>query len=101
MANLILYSYLFVYTPLKRKTELNTHFGSVVGALPPALGWMAAGGSFFDPHCLGLFTFLLAWQFPHFYGILWTYRNDYDENGYKMLKDHNRATKIMYSCLLA
>lgn len=99
MANVILYSYLFVYTPLKRKSEMNTFFGSIVGSLPPSLGWMAAGGSFLDFNSLVLFSFLMAWQFPHFYGILWTYRNDYDNTGYKMLNDHKEATRTMWACL--
>lgn len=100
VANLIMYSYLFVYTPLKRKSETNTHFGSIVGALPPVLGWVGAGGSPLDIQCLGLFSFLYAWQYPHFYGILWTYRDDYDKNGYKMVRDPKQATKIMYGCFV-
>src|SRR5262249_51517686 len=32
-------TYVFVYTPLKRKTPLNTLVGAVPGALPPVIGW--------------------------------------------------------------
>ena len=34
-------SYLFIYTPLKRVTWLNTAVGAVPGALPPLMGWTA------------------------------------------------------------
>jgi protoheme IX farnesyltransferase len=37
-------SYLFLYTPLKRKTPLATLVGAVPGALPPVIGWAAARG---------------------------------------------------------
>ncbi len=37
-------SYLFIYTPLKRVTTLNTVIGAIPGALPPLMGWAAARG---------------------------------------------------------
>jgi heme o synthase len=48
VANLIFCSYVFIYTPLKRHNSSNTALGAIVGALPPYLGWTAAGGSVFD-----------------------------------------------------
>lgn len=41
--NLLLYT--CVYTPLKRVSQVNTWVGSVVGAIPPLMGWAAATGS--------------------------------------------------------
>src|ERR1039458_6013913 len=35
-------SYLFIYTPLKRVTWVNTLVGAIPGALPPLMGWTAA-----------------------------------------------------------
>lgn len=81
---LTLGSYLFIYTPLKRLTPLNTLIGAVPGALPPLMGWTAAYGEV----TLGgwsLFSILLFWQLPHFLAIAWIYRGEYEEAGYVML----------------
>lgn len=79
-----LLSYLFVYTPLKRVTWLNTAVGAVPGALPPLMGWTAAR------HELGLegwvlFGILFFWQLPHFFAIAWLYREEYEKAGFVML----------------
>ncbi|MCR9115606.1 MAG: heme o synthase [bacterium] len=82
-------SYVFAYTPLKRKTWLNTAVGAVPGAMPVLLGWSAAGvdaGGLWQNHrAWGLFLLLLLWQFPHFMAIAWLYRKDYARGGMKML----------------
>ena len=36
--------YTLAYTPMKQRTPLNTWVGAVVGAIPPVMGWTAAGG---------------------------------------------------------
>lgn len=77
-------SYVFVYTPLKRVTTLNTLVGAVPGALPPLLGWTAATGEI-SAGGWSLFTILFFWQLPHFMAISWMYRSDYKEAGFKML----------------
>ncbi|MGI9177355.1 MAG: protoheme IX farnesyltransferase [Pirellulales bacterium] len=85
--------YVAVYTPLKRLTPLNTAVGAVAGALPVAIGWLAADG----PQRLAtgdargalaaaaLATVLYLWQFPHFLAIAWLYRSQYAAAGLKML----------------
>ena len=85
--------YVLLYTPLKRTTPLNTAVGAVAGALPVAIGWLAAGG----PERLAagdargglaaaaLATILYLWQFPHFMAIAWLYRRQYEAAGLKML----------------
>ena len=77
-------SYLFVYTPLKRVTVLNTAVGAVPGALPPLMGWAAATGTV-SAHGWALFAVLFFWQMPHFMAIAWLYRDDYSKAGYRML----------------
>jgi protoheme IX farnesyltransferase len=77
-------SYLFVYTPLKRLTVLNTAVGAVPGALPPLMGWAAATDSL-SPGGWALFAVLFFWQLPHFMAISWLYREDYARAGYRML----------------
>jgi protoheme IX farnesyltransferase len=77
-------SYVFVYTPLKRKTTLNTLVGAVPGALPPVIGWTATTGVL-DKEVLVLFLIVYLWQVPHFLAIAWIYREDYARAGLKML----------------
>jgi protoheme IX farnesyltransferase len=101
VANSILFSYILLYTPMKRTSEYNTTVGSLVGALPPLLGWVSAGGSMLSLVPWNLVLFMFAWQFPHFYGILWTYRSDYDNQEYRMIKDHKKAALIMKSAIAA
>ncbi|MDT8399235.1 MAG: heme o synthase [Pseudomonadales bacterium] len=80
-------SYLFIYTPLKSRTVLNTWVGAVPGALPAVLGCTAVTGSL-SPEALSLFLILYFWQMPHFFAISWVYREDYLLGGFKMLS-HN------------
>jgi heme o synthase len=77
-------SYTLVYTPLKRRTSLCTALGAIPGALPPVLGWTAAGGQL-DGGAFALFCLLFLWQFPHFLAIAWLYRDDYSRAALKML----------------
>jgi protoheme IX farnesyltransferase len=77
-------SYLFVYTPLKRKTTLNTLVGAIPGALPPVIGWTAATNSV-EPGAAFLFAILFLWQVPHFLAIAWIHREDYARAGLYML----------------
>ena len=81
---LTVFTYLMVYTPLKRLTWLNTFVGAVPGALPPVGGWVAVSGHFGWAAWV-LFLILFAWQHPHFYAIAWLYKDDYAKGGFKML----------------
>ena len=89
---LTLLGYLFLYTPLKRKTPLCTLIGALPGAMPPLIGWAAACGRL-DGNAWLLFAVVFFWQFPHFMAIAWMYREDYARAGYVVLpagqsKDH-------------
>lgn len=77
-------TYLFIYTPLKRVTWLNTAVGAVPGGLPPLIGWAAAQGRL-TPEGWALFGILALWQLPHFMAIAWIYRDEYARAGFKML----------------
>ncbi len=79
-----LLSYLFIYTPLKRITWLNTAVGAVPGALPPLMGWTAARGEL-SGEGWALFAILAFWQLPHFFAIAWMYREEYAKAGFVML----------------
>ena len=79
-----LLSYLWIYTPLKRKTPLCTLLGAIPGAMPTLIGWAGAAGTIGRQAWL-LFGILFLWQFPHFLAIALMYREDYARAGYRML----------------
>jgi protoheme IX farnesyltransferase len=84
LALITVFSYVAIYTPLKRHTTLATFIGAFPGAMPPLLGWTAARGRIEWPGVV-LFAILFIWQFPHFMAIAWLYREDYARAGIKML----------------
>jgi heme o synthase len=84
VAALSLASYVFVYTPLKRRSSLSTLVGAVPGALPPVIGWVAVTGSLTLPAFV-LFGIQFFWQMPHFLAIAWMYRDDYARAGIPLL----------------
>ena len=85
--------YVAIYTPMKLRSPLNTAVGAISGAMPVAIGWLAADG----PQRLAggdaagslavaaLATVLYLWQFPHFMAIAWLYRDQYAAAGMRML----------------
>lgn len=76
--------YLFLYTPLKRFTSLNSIIGAVPGAMPPVLGWAAAAGTLaIEPFIL--FAILFFWQIPHALAIAWLYRDEFSRAGIRLL----------------
>jgi protoheme IX farnesyltransferase len=77
-------SYALVYTPLKRRTSFATVVGAIPGALPPVIGWAAAGDRLSRGAWL-LFGIVFLWQLPHFLAIAWMYRDDYARAGLPML----------------
>ncbi len=84
LALLTAFTYVAVYTPLKRLTPIATFIGAFPGAMGPLLGWTAARGQIEWPG-LALFAILFVWQFPHFNAIAWLYRHDYARAGIRML----------------
>lgn len=96
--------YVFIYTPLKRHTSLNTEIGAVAGAMPVLMGSLAA------TETVGLvgwafFGVLFLWQFPHFFAIAWMYRDQYAAGGLKMLTNTEptgrlAGIKSVVGCLL-
>ena len=77
-------SYLFLYTPLKKRSWWSTTVGAIPGAMPPVIGYAAAAGVVTrEAWVLGAILFL--WQFPHFYSIAWMYKDDYARAGIRML----------------
>jgi protoheme IX farnesyltransferase len=100
LAALTLLTYLFLYTPLKRKTPLCVLVGAFPGAMPPLIGWAAASGRL-NIEAGILYAMLFLWQFPHFMAIAWMYREDYDRAGYLVLpKGNARVPFVTLATLL-
>lgn len=90
---LALYSYVFLYTPMKRVNSVAVTLGAFPGAIPPMLGYVAASGSFgLEPGLL--FALQFMWQFPHFWAIAWVVKSDYDNGGFKMLPFNGGKTSF-------
>lgn len=83
LGNILLYAGPYTYS--KMRTEMNTWIGSVVGAIPPIMGWCAAGGSLMAAEPWALASILFLWQFPHFFALSWLYREDYARGGFQMV----------------
>jgi protoheme IX farnesyltransferase len=99
LAAATLASYVFVYTPLKRVTSLNTLVGAVPGALPIVGGWAAAHESL-GLRAWVLFAILFFWQLPHFLALAWIYREDYERAGLRMLSVTQGASATFRQALL-
>jgi len=91
---LTFYWYNAVYTPLKKKTALAIVPGSLVGALPPVAGWLAAGGNLFDLKIGIVALYFFVWQIPHFWLLLLLYGNDFKKGGFPVLTDLYSETFI-------
>lgn len=77
--------YNVIYTPLKQITEWAIIPGSLVGALPPIIGWVAAGGFLFSSKILAFGGFMFIWQIPHFWLLLLMYDEQYRKAGFPTL----------------
>lgn len=87
-------SYNFIYTPLKRKIALAIIPGSLVGALPPVAGWVAAGGNMFDEKIMLVAAYFFVWQIPHFWLLLLKYGKEYEGAGFPALTETFSREKI-------
>ena len=102
LLNLIWYN--FIYTPLKRRSTLAIIPGSLVGAIPPAIGWVAAGGSLLAPQILILSFFFFIWQIPHFWLLLLVLDKDYQKAGLPTLTkifSHEQLSRITFIWIVA
>ncbi|MCK6509847.1 heme o synthase [Myxococcota bacterium] len=99
-----LFSYVGLYTPLKRKTSLFLLIGTIPGAIPPLMGWTAATGAIELPGMM-LFFVLLAWQLPHFLALSLVCERDYEQGGIQIVslvrgERNARLQALFYSVIL-
>lgn len=88
-----LFSYAFIYTPMKRISPIAVFVGAIPGAMPPLIGWVAATGSISE---IGLAITMMQflWQFPHFWSIAWIGEEDYKKAGFKLLPSQGGKDKF-------
>jgi protoheme IX farnesyltransferase len=86
--------YNLIYTPLKRKIALAVVPGSLIGSIPPLIGWSAAGGNPFDSSILMVAFFLFIWQIPHFWLLMLFFDEDYKSAGFPTLTDYFSKEQI-------
>jgi len=100
---LALFSYAFVYTPLKKISPIAVLIGAIPGALPPLIGFAAVTGSVgFEAWVL--FAIQFIWQFPHFWAIAWVADDDYKKANIHLMpsasgKSKNSAIHNIIYCL--
>lgn len=79
----------------KPRAPIGTAMGSVSGAMPPVVGYVAFTGRI-DAGALILFAILVTWQMPHFFAIAIRRKNEYAAAGFPVLPVVRgvKATKI-------
>lgn len=100
-ANIVCYNLL--YTPLKPKTTFAVLPGALVGAIPPMMGFTAAGGEVFHPNILYMAGFIFLWQVPHFWLLIIKYGKEYEKAGFATLSsslDNKQIKHLVFLWML-
>jgi protoheme IX farnesyltransferase len=102
LLNLIWYN--FVYTLLKRKSAFAIVPGSLVGAIPPMIGWVSTGSPLLDPQIIIISFFFFIWQIPHFWLLILFLDKDYLQAGFPTLTqifDQGQLSRITFIWILS
>lgn len=83
-----------IYTPMKRRSAFAVIPGSVIGAIPPVVGWVAGGGTLIDTRALMLAFFFFIWQVPHFWLLMLKYGEEYVKAGYPSITQKYNEQQI-------
>lgn len=100
LALLTLLIYNGIYTPLKIHSPLAILPGALVGAIPPVIGYTAAGGHALHPHIVLLAFFFFMGQIPHFWLILLRHADDYEKAGFVSLYKYFNPKQIRFLTLI-
>lgn len=101
---LTLVAYNGIYTPLKKVTAFAVVPGSLVGALPPYIGWFAGGGAVIDERILWVSLFFFIGQIPHFWLLLLLFGKEYSLAGFPSLNavfNDDQIKRLSYTWILA
>lgn len=102
LAALVIYN--GIYTPMKKYNSFAIFPGSLIGAIPPVIGWVAAGGSLIDFRAISLAFFFFIWQIPHFWLLLLLFGNEYKDAGFPTLLNlfsREQLSRITFVWILA
>lgn len=83
-----------IYTYAKRITAFAVFPGAVTGALPPLIGWVAAGGGVWDKPILFLEFLFFTGQIPHFWLLILKYGEEYEKAGIPSLTNIMSRSQI-------
>ncbi len=103
-ATITLISYNAIYTPLKKATAFAVVPGSLVGALPPYIGWFAGGGNWLDGHIIWVALFFFIGQIPHFWLLLLMFGKEYELAGFPSLHkifSDNQIKRLSFTWIVA
>jgi protoheme IX farnesyltransferase len=86
--------YNVIYTYSKRITAFAVVPGAITGALPPLIGWVAAGGGVWDKPVIFIEFLFFTGQIPHFWLLLLNYGEEYQKAGFPSLTEVFNRTQI-------
>lgn len=86
--------YNVIYTPLKIRYAMAVVPGSIIGAIPPVMGWTASGGDLSHPGIMALALFFFIWQIPHFWLLVLLYDQDYQRAAFPTITQIYNNTQI-------
>ncbi len=92
LVNIVVYN--FIYTNLKTKTQFAVLPGAVVGAIPPMMGWTAAGGQIIDLKLFYFAMFIFLWQIPHFWLLMAKNARDYKKAGFDVISNQLEQVRV-------
>lgn len=83
-----------IYTYVKKITAFAVVPGAITGALPPLIGWVAAGGGLWEKPIIFIEFLIFIGQIPHFWLMILKYGEEYKLAGIPVLSDIFNKSQI-------